>query len=245
VTVTDGRLVHYRVRAVDDVSGREDANLVQHAAWTTGPQELHFNDSVEGDPTGWWTAVGSSLDGGSEPWRLDGIAADGERSWFCADEPLVKDQVVGLIEPFEVVDPSTILVFDQRFDLEPFWDGGRLEYSTDGGTSWHDILSGDGIGVAENLGRFVSGGYNGIASPGTGHPFGGHRVWTGFNGVWTETTVDLGDFVGESVLFRWRLGCDRSDARLGWWIDHIELRTTTICETVALPPPRGGSGRRY
>lgn len=244
-TVIDGELYHYRVRAVDEVSGREDANPVEQTGWTTGPQEVHFSDSVEEDLDLWWTAVGSSLDSGTESWRVDGIAYDGDRSWFCANEPVVKDQVVGLVDAFPIVDPSTILVFHHLFDLETFWDGGRLEYSTDGGTSWQDILSGDGGGVADNPDRFISGGYTGIASPGTGHPFGGQRVWTGFNGVWTETTVALGDFVGESVLLRWRLGCDRSDARVGWWIDRIELRTTTTCETGSLPSPRDALGRRH
>jgi len=244
ITVADGDLYHYLVRAVDGVSGQEDANPVEHSGWTTGPQEVNFSDSIEGPLDHWWTAVGSSLDSGTEAWRVDAIAFDGERSWFCANEPVVKDQVVGFVDAIEIDDQSTILVFHQLFDLETFWDGGRLEYSTDDGETWHDILSGDGGGVAENPDRFIRGGYNGIASPGTGHPFGGQRVWTGFNGVWTETTVALGDFVGESLLLRWRLGCDRSEARVGWWIDRIELRTTTVCETTSLPPPRGGLGRR-
>jgi hypothetical protein len=175
---------------------------------------------------------------------VDDNAHGGSRSWFCRNEPRIKDQVVGLTPEFEIADPTTELAFHHLFDLEPFWDGGRLEYSTDGGASWHDILSGDGATVPAADDRFVRGGYTGFVSVGTGHPFGGSPAWTGFDDRWWETVVALRDFVGLSVGFRWRLGCDRSDARVGWWLDEVELRTTTRCETVELPPPRETGDRR-
>jgi hypothetical protein len=105
------------------------------------------------------------------------------------------------------------------------------------------VLAGDGQSVPDNPGRFLAGGYTGFVSPGTGHPFGGQRAWTGFLDGWTETVVDLGDFVGSTVRFRWRLGCDRDEARVGWWLDDVEIRTTSTCRTVELPPPRTGGER--
>jgi len=244
-TVADGELNHYLVRAVNELSGTEDDNPVMHSGWTTGPDEVHFRDSVEGDLSAWWTGVGSSEDSGTDPWEVvDDLVYDGNRSWFCSNEPRVKDQVLGLTDAFEILDDSTVISFFHFYDLEPFWDGGRLEYSTDGGSSWHDVLLGDGSTVGDNPDRFISGAYTGFVSVGTGHPFGGERAWTGFDTGWTETVVNLADFVGLTVQLRWRLGCDRSDARVGWWVDNVELRTTTKCETVELPPPRSGAGRR-
>jgi hypothetical protein len=244
-TIADGDSVHYRVRAVDGISGAEEANPVIHRGSTTGPVEVLYRDSVEDGTAGWWTALGSTADSGTEPWAVaEDVAHDGSRSWFCANEERVKDQVVGLTRFFEITDETTVLAFFHLFDLEPFWDGGRLEYSTDGGASWHDILSGDGATVPAADDRFVRGGYTGFVSVGTGHPFGGSPAWTGFDDRWWETVVALRDFVGLSVGFRWRLGCDRSDARVGWWLDEVELRTTTRCETVELPPPRETGDRR-
>jgi len=244
-TVVDGELYHYRVRAADELSLAEDDNPVVQSGWTTGPEDVHFSDSVEGSLDGWSTGVGSSQDSGTDPWGVvDDVAHSGERSWFCRNEPRVKDQVVALVDGFEILDDSTVFSFYHLYDLEPFWDGGRLEYSTDGGSSWHDILHGNGATVGDNPGRFLRGGYSGFVSVGTGHPFGGERAWTGFDDGWTDTVVDLTDFVGLTVRFRWRLGCDRADARAGWWVDDVELRTTTRCETVALPQPRRGQGRR-
>jgi hypothetical protein len=245
LTIFDSALYTYRVRAVDSVSLAEDANPVVHPGWTTGPQQVHFSDSVEGDLVDWFTALGSSADAGTEPWDVvDGDAHSGRRSWFCANEPRIKDQVVGLTPEFEITDATTELAFHHLFDLEPFWDGGRLEFSTDGGASWHDVLSGDGGAIPANPARIVRGAYTGFVSVGTGHPFGGEKAWTGFVEGWIETVVGLADFVGLTVQFRWRLGCDRSDARVGWWLDDVVLRTTSSCESVVLPPPRATGGRR-
>jgi hypothetical protein len=244
-TVIDREPYYYRVRAVDGVSGAEESNPVVHSGWTTGPEEVHFSDSVEGGIGEWRTGPGSSADSGTDPWFVaDDLAHTGSRSWFCSNEPRVKDQVVELVRDFEVVDSTTILSFFHFYDLEPFWDGGRIEYSTDGGLSWHDVLGGDGRTVSDNPNRFIAGGYTGFVSVGTGHPFAGERAWTGFDNDWTETIVDLSDFLDLTVRFRWRLGCDFTDARVGWWVDDIELRTTNACETVASPPPRPVPGRR-
>lgn len=244
-TVADSEVEHYRVRAVDGASGAEENNPVIGSGWTTGPGEIHFSDSVEDGTDGWWTDRGSSADPGTEPWGVvEDAAHTGYRSWFCRDEPRVKDQVVGLTEEFQIADATTVLAFAHLFDLEPFWDGGRLEVSTDGGSSWRDILDGDGSTVAPNPARFLAGGYTGFISPGTGNPLAGAAAWTGFDVGWTTTVVDLADFVGLGVRFRWRLGCDQSDARVGWWLDDVELRTTSRCETVESPPPRPVRGRR-
>ena len=244
LTAVDREVYRYRVTAVDGMSGVEDASPVSRVGSTTGPDEVRFSDSVEAAPDGWWTAVGSSVDSGTEPWRVvTDLAHTGERAWFCADEPHLKDQVVGLSEPFVVDDASTVLSFAHLFDVEPFWDGGRLEFSIDGGASWHDILLGDGHTVAADPGRFLRGGYTGAIGAGTGHPFAGARAWTGFNDGWTTTEVSLADFVGLTVRFRWRLGCDVSEARLGWWLDDVELKTTNACVPVLAAPPRHGGSR--
>jgi subtilisin family serine protease len=244
LSVVDGVLYHYRVRAVDGASLAEEGNPVIHSGWTTGPDEVHFSDSAEGDLDAWRTGRGSSQDSGTEPWKVvEDFTHGGSRSWFCSNEPRVKDQVLGLVAPFAIDDESTVLSFFHFYDLEPFWDGGRLEYSTDGGSTWHDILLGDGVTVGDNPERFLKGPYTGFVSVGTGHPFGGERAWTGFDNGWTETVIDLADFVGLTVQFRWRLGCDRADARVGWWLDDVELRTTSRCETVQPPAPRFSQGR--
>lgn len=245
LTVIDSEHYRYRVRAVDVAGGREDDNRVERGGWTTGPLEVHFSDGAEDGVGHWKTVVGSSADSGTEQWLVvEEGALSGRRSWFCANEPRVKDQVLELLPAFEITDPTTELAFVHSFDLEPFWDGGRLEFSIDGGVAWHDVLAGDGSAIPADPDRFVRGGYTGFVSVGTGHPFGGEPAWTGFLDGVTETVVDLGAFVGRTVRFRWRLGCDRDQARVGWWIDDVEIRTTTRCVSVSAPQPRAAGDRR-
>jgi hypothetical protein len=246
LTVADRTEYFYRLLAVDVSNLAEGGELAEHSGWTTGPDEILFHDSME-EGDGWWeTAPGSDSDDGTEPWTLvDDRAVTGRRSWFCRNEPVIKDQVVALSEAFHVVDATMVLSFRHLYDLEPFWDGGRIEYSSDGGGSWHDILRGDGSRVVDNPERFVRGGYSGTISAGTGNPLAGSRAWTGYFGGWTETVIDLSDFVGTSLRFRWRLGCDASQARTGWWLDDVELRLTHPCETAPTTPPRDGGTRRY
>lgn len=244
LSVADGVQYHYLVRAVDGTNLSEDDNPVIHSGSTTGPDEIHFSDSAEGSLDAWRTGLGSSQDSGTEPWEVvEDFTHGGDRSWFCRNESRIKDQVLGLVDGVDVDDESMVISFFHFYDLEPFWDGGRFEYSTDGGTNWHDILQGNGSTVGENPERFIRGPYTGFVSVGTGHPFGGERAWTGFDHGWTETVIDLADFVGLTVRFRWRLGCDRGDARVGWWVDDVEVRTTSKCETVELPSPRVSEGR--
>jgi hypothetical protein len=78
-----------------------------------------------------------------------------------------------------------------------------LEYSTNGGTTWTDIITGGG--------SFVSGGYNGALSTGFMNPLPGRQAWTGNSGSYVDTVVNLpASLNGQSVRFRWLMGSDNS-----------------------------------
>ena len=55
------------------------------------------------------------------------------------------------------------------------------------------------------------------------NPLGGRMAWTGNVITWTEVTVDLSSFAGQSVNIRWRMGCDSSLGAPGWYIDDIRI----------------------
>jgi hypothetical protein len=42
---------------------------------------------------------------------------------------------------------------------------------------------------------------------------------------WKRTTVDLSNWAGKSIKFRFRLGCDESKKKFGWWIDDVVVNT--------------------
>src|SRR5690349_15357218 len=60
------------------------------------------------------------------------------------------------------------------------WDGGVLEFTTDGGTSWHDVLSAT---------TFLTGGYNGTLLDHT--PLGYRPAWINTVGNYSQVRVNL------------------------------------------------------
>ena len=119
------------------------------------------------------------------------------------------------------ITPGSQLQFLHQVNTEPTFDGGVLEYSTDNGTSWFDILAGNGGTVPANANRFVQNGYNSPISTAFGSPIGGRPAWHGNSQGFITTIVDLSDFAGESVRFRWRMACDTSVSATGWWVDNV------------------------
>jgi len=91
-------------------------------------------------------------------------------------------------------------------------DGGLLEISDDGGSTWVDA----GPYITAN-------GYNGTFTYAS-HDMYGRAVWTGNSG-WARTVVDLNSFRGGTVRFKWRVGSAFLGSGSGWWIDDIEVRT--------------------
>ena len=237
----NGEVYHYLVRAFDLENLNEDANLRVLHGTPSGPPRVLFEDEAFDDPETWRPSVGSPADTGTMPWTR---GDDPGPHWFCANEPVVKDQVIELMETLSLPEnTAAVLEFRHRFDLERLWDGGRIEYSTDGGATWQDILAGDGASVPANPGRIVEGGYPATLQIGTGsNPLAGERAWTGGSGGWTTSRVDLAELAGLDVNLRWRLGCDSSKAATGWWLDNVRVYWITACEPRQAETPRRGRG---
>ena len=119
--------------------------------------------------------------------------------------------------------------FWHRYLLEPgstgsCTDGGVLELSTDGGANWLD---------AEPY--FTSGGYNGLIN-GWQNPLAGRRGWCGESVIFSQVSLNLTDFAGQNLHFRFRQGTDTFIAHDGWWIDDVVVSYTGACVTGTVPP---------
>jgi len=223
----------YVVRAEDDSGngsgpcggGNEEANLEEQSAMATGPDTLFFADDMESGP-GNWTSNGT----GGSAWTLATTSSHSPtHAWFCADENFVKDQRLVTASPADLTTvPSGRLVFWHRYDFETNWDGGVLEYSVNGGSTWYDILAGNGSTIPANPDRFLQGGYASTLNS-SSNPLGGRQAWSGAGTTWSEVIVDLTDFAGEMVLLRWRLGCDGSVSDVGWWVDDVTVLQGSDC----------------
>jgi hypothetical protein len=93
------------------------------------------------------------------------------------------------------------------------WDGGFIEVSTNGGSSWTQITSG-------LLTDPYDGALNGAANPAVGL-----QAWCGDPQAYLKSVIDLAPYAGQTVQFRFRVASDGSIARAeGWNIDNVLVR---------------------
>ncbi len=115
-----------------------------------------------------------------------------------------------------------------HFDTDAglYYDGSVLEFSTNSGASWTDVLS---------TTNFISGGYVGPIVYGHYNPLARRQAWGGFNASYPDfdqVVVNLMPFAGQNLLFRFRIGTDHVVGAEGWWIDDIQVNIASgACAT--------------
>lgn len=231
--VSSGTTYFYIVRAEDNsgsgsgpcAGGNEDTNSAEGSGSPTGPTTIALSDDIEGG-SGNWTTAALPADTGTSAWSIVSSASNSPtQSWFVSDQSVIKDQVLQLSGAVAIpAGASATLEFFHNYNTESTFDGGVLEYSTNGGSTWEDILTGNSSRISEN-------GYNSTISTSYGSPIGGRQAWSGNSGGFLRTTVDLADFAGNSVTFRWRMACDNSVSSTGWWVDDLTISTSGTCSS--------------
>lgn len=227
-TPLPGTLYYYAVRAEDQTgngsghcaNGNQEGNSVVKSAGASGPDTVFFADDLESG-SGLWTTTGTPA------WSVVTTGAHSlTHSYFALDQSTVGDSHIRNTAALAL--PAAVpvkLEFWHNYTFEGTstrYDGGVLETSTDGGTTWNDILTG-------NSGRLLTNGYNGTLSTCCSNPLGGRSAWTASTSAWTQVTGDLADFAGSSLLLRWRIGTDSSQAAAGWWIDDVKVFVGSTC----------------
>lgn len=94
-------------------------------------------------------------------------------------------------------------------------DGGILEFSINGGTTWTQ--------VAKNY--ILTNTYNGTVKANVSNPLVGKPAWCTVEDTWVKSVVDLTFAKGKTIEFRFRLGTGRDGAAEGWYIDDIQLQS--------------------
>ncbi|MCA9674411.1 MAG: M36 family metallopeptidase, partial [Myxococcales bacterium] len=94
-----------------------------------------------------------------------------------------------------------------------FWDGGVIEVSTDGGSTWADIST------------YVDPGYGGVITNQSGNPLADRNAFVAQNASWPDTdtlSLDLGtQLAGQTVRVRFRIGTDAAVGAFGWQLDDL------------------------
>jgi lysyl endopeptidase len=183
--------------------------------------ELFF-ENVEGPIEGWTIETPSGASG----WvTTDARSSSPTRSWHVAN-PAEPAETLLRMPPLSSVPEGAVLRFEHFMNAEESYDGGVLEYSTDGAT-WLDAGP-----------LIVEGAYNGSIHLSQATPLSGRQAWTGELEGWHTVVADLSPFAGSDVSVRWRFASDASVGDEGWYVDDImAVVEWTECAPGAPGPP--------
>ncbi|MCB2156845.1 hypothetical protein KQI84_18355 [bacterium] len=181
------------------------------------PSSGIFSDDFEGTFDAWTT----SAQQGTNRWAIrTSTAAVSGTHVVSFDPPQPEIEDVRLVAgPFT---SATQLEFYHRYYFEEGFDGGVLEISTNGGTSWSQLTS-----------EITSGGYDATIPSEYGSPIGGMSAWTGTHASMSKVAVDLSSYADETIHLAWRWGSDSSVESDGpWEIDDVVVNGASPCEPV-------------
>ena len=124
----------------------------------------------------------------------------------------VTSSALEMVAPI-VIPPGALLSVNHLPNLEGTYDGGVIEYTTDGGSSWNDLI----------VSQPVQGqGYNAVMPTNFANPLGGREAFSGIGG-YSPTQVDLSALSGQSVAIRFHIGTDNIVSAPGWSIDDVDI----------------------
>jgi len=125
---------------------------------------------------------------------------------------------------------SARLSFTHNVETELGFDGGTVQISTDGGTSWDTVPAT----------AYVFNGPSVLAlPPGNTNPLAGEDGFTGTDGGeiqsdWGTSIIDLGEVgidLGDTFNVRFAIGRDGCGGVFGWWVDNVEVTTCVVAAT--------------
>ncbi len=198
------------------------------------PNNLFFDD-MENTASGNWAHA--ALVGVDEwyypqtanPYGFDATyATSGVYNLWGYNQPSVADYYIAMTSDVALPAGSTpYLHFNHAYAFEDYattmYDGGVIEYSTDGGTSWQDA----GSLITHN-------GYRGTIYTGYGNPLGGRQAFGQESNGYISSRLNLSMLAGENVRFRFRIGTDSSADAYGWFIDDFRICTCEIPPSLSI-----------
>ncbi len=220
----------WRVRAVNPC-GASDWSAVSSFTTMALPGDcglgslpfVHFFDDMESGAPGW------THSGSGDSWALtSGITSpySGAFVFHANDTPSTTDQ--RLDSPSVTLPAEGFPITLQYWTYQSIedstsgcWDAGILEITTDGGSTWDQLL---------NV-TMLTDPYDGTVN-GSSNPLSGLQGWCGDPEPWVKSIVDLDAYAGQTVAFRFHLGTDGSVGHDGWDIDDVKVQSCTEAPTL-------------
>ena len=181
------------------------------------PVDLFFDD-LETGSADWSFGV---LNGTSR-WQYDSpygpFAYSGAHFLYADDFPDDISDSFAAMNNSVTLPSGAYLHFNHAFGFEDLdWDGGWLEYSTNGGSTWNDagLLFDDGLD------------YTGTINNTWDNPNPGQPAFVGDSHGYVSSRYDLSTLAGGNVRFRFRMSTDSIGFDWGWFVDDVRIYTCT------------------
>lgn len=110
-----------------------------------------------------------------------------------------------LVTPVYALEAGSVLTFKHRYGFQANYDGGNISISTNDGGLWMSLTPQGGYPYASLAG------------------LGGEPGFSGSLSTWGTVTIDLSQYAGQQVRFRFRMGSNSTTSGIGWFIDNFEL----------------------
>jgi hypothetical protein len=220
-SVAVGDVVEYRLKASDQAATPNVAYLPP-SGYYSFPIVRDVRNDVEQGVQDWSHRTGT--EGFRDQWHVSASrnhSSGGGSAWKCGSTGSGNyadgsDGVLGTL-PIQLGSGASLSFWHWIAAEEDVggqaWDGACVEISTDGGAAWSSLTP--------------EGGYTHqiIDNPASPYPP-GYPVWSG-SYDWRLAQFDLSAYAGQGVRIRWRFGSDGYLAFEGWYVDDIDLVTTT------------------
>ena len=190
----------------------------------TGQPTNLFSDDLENVGSGNWTLQTGSISNrwfypqNPNPYFDATYATSGTTNLWGYDQPAAARFSVAMTGSVAIPAGTTVyLRFNHAYGFEDAalaYDGGVLEYSTDGGASYADAGA-----------LLKDGGYNGTIAGGFGNPLAGRSAFVRESNGYRSSRAVLSSLEGKSVRFRFLIGTDNGVADYGWFVDDVRIYT--------------------
>ncbi len=176
-----------------------------------------FQDSANG-PTipATWTTTNTMPNG---IWSISTARSySSNSSYFSNNLDTTSDQRLILTNAISLGATPPPLSFRHWFNCESTYDGGVLEASINGGTTWTDMQP-----------NIILGGY--LTTMDATTLLAGRRAWSGSsNNKWTKTKVNLTPYANQNLKIRFRFTSDVGTNLEGWYVDDIAIKNQAVIE---------------
>jgi len=134
--------------------------------------------------------------------------------WYDGTYPQ-SDVQAAMASPVTIPSGDVRLQFQHAYDMYSYANGGVVEYTTDGGTTWQD--AGPLFVYPPSDGGAVPN-----SQPGSG-PLAGRSTFGTQSGGYVTSQLDLSSLTGKNVQLRYRLGAGDPYGNLGWFVDDVRM----------------------